>query len=130
MVSAMVREKALQIDLKNTLRVLGKPNGAQKLFLGILPYEGGVMDAAEVDEIQRSSSHDEHGLKVGAGRVVLGPIGYLRQIVQDAATVGELELADAYGLFLHQRFIRQKIGVEGYVTFQTKLLLMELRLNG
>lgn len=129
MISAVLREKALQIDLKESLIVLGKANGAEQGLVGMLSLVGGVVNAAEINEIKRSSPHHEHGLKIGAGGVVLCAVGDLCQIVDLAAVIGQLELADPDGFLLYRCLIGKKVRVEFYVASKTELLLSELGLN-
>ena len=92
------------------------------------------MNAAEVNEIERSSAHDEHRLKItrlSCPRILGGgAVADLCEIVKLTALACQLELTDAHQLVLHRGGVRQQIGMVGDVASLTQLLLGELGLNG
>ena len=77
MVAAMVGEKAFQIDFVDALLVWLEADGAKQGIVGILAAEIRAVNAAKINKIQRSASHDKHGFKVAAFRVFGGSVGDL-----------------------------------------------------
>ncbi len=118
----MVGKEALEVDLVGVGLGLFKADGFDKAF-GLLVLDlaliEGVMNAAKVDEIERSSAENEHSLKVEA---VLDGC----EVIDDTALVGQLELANTRELVIDGSRIREQIGIVFYVTVQADLLLRKL----
>ncbi len=82
-------EKALKVHLKSAVGIFRKPDSADKSLVGALAIEKSAMNAAKVDEIERSSAHYEKRLK-GVARIVFCG----GNIVKNSALARKLELAN------------------------------------
>ena len=60
MIFTMIGEEALEVYLEYALVVLLEAYGAEQGFVLYLSYIDGVMNAAKVDKVERSSSENEH----------------------------------------------------------------------
>ena len=133
MIVTVICEESFQIDAPRTVVPLGKSDGTEQSLIRHLTRIHRVMNAAEIYEIQRTSAHDEHGLKVAclSCLLVLGlrSVTDLCKVIDDAALIGELELADSNQLVLYCGGICQQIGVVLYVATCAKLFLLSLGLN-
>ena len=59
MALAAAREKSLQVDGVTPRIVNGEADATQKCVIRVLTVEKGHFRATQVDEVQRSASHDE-----------------------------------------------------------------------
>ena len=128
MISAMIGEKSFEIDRPYAVLVLLEADRAQKRFV-CLTDKGGGVNAAEVDEVERTSSHHEHCLKVTA-RYGLDMSCDLGEIVKNTALRRQLELTNANKIAVDGRRIGKQIGFEFDIAFLTQSLLLCLGLNG
>ena len=119
---AMVGKESLEVDLIRVGVGLFKADGFDEAFgllIGNITEKERVMHAAEVDEIERTSTEDEESLEVE--RTLNG-----REIVEHTALIGELELANADELVVNCCGICKQIGIVLYAAAQADLFLREL----
>ena len=98
----MVFKKALEVYLKYALVVLLEADGAEKSCVLDLSYKLCLMYAAEINEVESSSAHNKHRLKVVDA-------GNCCEVVDKSAFGGNSELADADKLAVHCSLISQSI---------------------
>ena len=118
----MIGKEAFEVDLIRAFLGFFKSYGFDKtlgLLVLYLALIESVMNAAKVDEVERTSSEDKHCFEIKS--VINGS-----EIVEDTALVGELELANTRELVIDGSRIREQIGVVFYVTAQADLLLRKL----
>ena len=119
----MIGEEALQIDAPHALLILLEADRLEKRLIVGLSQEAGIMNTAQIDEIECSSTQHEHGLKIlhadDGGK-----------IVKLAALRGKLELANAAKLAVHGGGVCQKIGIIRNAATEADFLLLGLGLNG
>ena len=84
----VVSEKTFKIDIPYALGILLEAYFLYKRLVVCVALVYRVVNAAEVDKIERASSHNEQRV----GVVVICGRG---KVVYDTALVGKLELADA-----------------------------------
>ena len=104
---AVVGEKALEIYFKASRVGLFKSDGFKKRFISDLTYVYSVMYARKVDKIERASAHNKECFKIF--EILAG-----RDVVNEPALVGELELRDPCKLAVGISGVREQIGIEFY----------------
>ena len=123
---AMIGEEAFEVDLVRAAFGLGEADRFDK-SLGLLVLDLseviGVMNAAEVNEIERASSEHEERFKVKC-------VGHGGDVIDHTALIGELELRHAAKLVVNCCRIREQIGIVFYAAAQAIFLLRYFRLNG
>ena len=122
-------EEICQIHFISAVGIFGKSDRFDQGLVVTFRVEKRMMNAAKIDEIQRSAAHDEHGLEKATLRVLL-LCGGGGEIVEHTALGGQLELAYAHQDVVEEGGVGQQIGAEGDAAQAAELLLTLLGLNG
>ena len=116
-------EEICQIHFPSAVRISRKTDGFDERLIGIFGIEEGAVNAAKVDKIERSASHDEHWLKF----VELGSLG---KIEDPTAVVVHRELANTAEFPLNECLVCERFGAKGHAAARTESLLLLFGLNG
>lgn len=123
---AMIGEEALEVDLVGAALGLREADRFDK-SLGLLVLDLSevicVMNAAEVNEIESSSSEHEERFKVKC-------VGHGGDVIDHTALIGELKLRYSAKLVVDRSRIREQVGIVFYAAAQAIFLLRNFRLNG
>ena len=116
-------EEICQIHFISAVGIFGKSDRLDQGLVVTFRIEERAVNAAEIDKIQRGTSHNEHGLKFIAVRN--------RGEVQNFSALAiHLELTNALQLSVDQSLVSQQLRVEGNGTTRADQFLLFLGLNG
>ena len=123
MIMTMIGEESFKIYLEAARFGLIKSDSLEQGFVLDLAHVYCVMNACEIDEIERTSAHNEQRLEIL--QLLAGC-----DIVNETATVGELELRDARKFSVGICCVSEQIGIEFHAASLAERLLFFFCLNG
>ena len=122
-VLAGMDKKVGQINIEHSVGVFGKADGAGKRFVDVIRNVFCIVNAAQINKIEGSPSHNEHGLKV----ILVGKLG---DVIDLAAVIGQFKLTHTDENVVYRRAVGQGIGTELYAASGAVQLLIGFGLNG
>ena len=115
-------EEICQIHFPSSVFVFGESNRFDENFIVAIGVEKCNVYAAQVDEVQRGATHDEHRLKFMT-------IGHGRKVKDLSPLRVHFELADAADFSINNGFVGKCLGTEGNSAPRAEQLLLLFLLN-